>query len=91
MATFHTFDTSFRISHSKFRRNCLARSGDILLTNECISSSEAEKEEGVGKCSEKSNPHMSYGVLCVFISGNFDIQSSNVTEAPGLRESIEFR
>jgi hypothetical protein len=89
MATFHIFDTSFRISHSKFCRNCLARSGDILLTNECISSSEAEKEEGVGKCSEKSNPHMSY--FASLSAVNFDIQSSNVTEAPGLRESIEFR
>jgi hypothetical protein len=68
MATFHIFDTSFRISHTKFRRNCLARSGDILLTNECISSSEAEKEEGWGSVSETATPHV---IPCVFISGQF--------------------
>jgi hypothetical protein len=38
----------------------LAQCGDILLTKRCIVSSEAGKEEGVGKRSEESNSHMLY-------------------------------
>jgi hypothetical protein len=36
----------------------LAQCGDILPTNGCISSSEAEKEEGRGSVSEKATPHV---------------------------------
>jgi hypothetical protein len=50
----------------------LAQCGDILLTNGCISSSEAEKEEGVGKRFGESNP-----TCC----------TPRRYQAPGLRES----
>src|ERR1700684_3606967 len=62
----------------------LPQCGDILLTKRYISNSEAEKQEGVGKRFGEINP-TNYTPL-LFQAVNFNIQSSNVTEAPGLQD-----
>ena len=49
------------------------------------------KKRGWGSVLKKATPTCHTEYFASLSAVNFDIQSSNVTEAPGLRESIEFR